>query len=112
MTELRKGQRVKVSFEGEVVEVDGIERWVTVVHGGSHRAVIWTMYATIEPIEDLRHLDVYRSEPEDGAMPHVVAYLHPNSPEPWYCLTCAQRSRDSLVPRPLTLLVRDGKAVQ
>lgn len=104
----RKGDKVRVTYEAELASpyMPGEERRVKV--GYAYYTV--PSDASIEVIEDLRPGDVYRATPDDGARPHIVAYIGTGS-KPWYCLTCQQWSRDFLIPRPLTLLVRDGNPV-
>lgn len=112
MTAPRRGDKVRVTFDATYEEDFG-GGWHQVDAGHSQWLPLVPPHATIELIEDLRLGDVYRATPDDeGQVPHIVTYVGDNiDAKPWYCLTCSQPARDFLVPRPLILLIRDGRVV-
>ena len=108
--ELRQGQRVRVSYEATYESAGlGDSAHAHYVNVGVPVQAGVPAHATIEPIEDLRAGDVILT-----AAGFTVYCLHLGSegfytpqkdaPKHWW------NAPD--LPRPLTLLVRDGKAVQ
>jgi hypothetical protein len=107
MTELRKGQKVRVTFEAEYL--DELE---TFAHRATRQIGENTHYyripadATIEPIEDLRPGDIYRENESGDVYARAMGY------EGWRLINChcgrrVPHNSDPLGP--LTLLVRDGQ---
>lgn len=110
---LRKGQKVKVSYEAEY-EGPFFDGWHQLQIG--KRAPIAPPDATIEPIEDLQPGDVYLDAEGD-----IAVWLPAHQSRPWLvthirgcvrAVNVGERAYGEYMQRPLTLLVRDGKPVQ
>ena len=110
---LRKGQKVQVSYEAEYdrpLDVSGYPGTVHVVTSGGVR-VDAPPGATIEPIEDLQPGDVYYDADNDLL---IYAPRDADDVMPWVKSrkpSSTGRVDDAWPRRPLTLVVRDGKAV-
>lgn len=117
MTEIRKGDRVRVTIEGVVVNLDRLGEWVHVEgsHGGHsiHLASLTVPVEVLPPVEDWHVGDVVRNAHREDDQRTWIKLASLGDARVW--ISCqgngiSHVSRDQL-PIRLRLLVRDGQAV-
>lgn len=107
MSEFRKGQKVRVTFDAvytETARAGHWVRWVDTRQGEVRdRPTFIPLDAAFEPVEDLQHDDIVRDD--RGAI------LCRSRTGGWWYFADGSHYPDDKAIRPLALLVRDGQVV-